>query len=292
MAGREHPVEESFSRRVRGRLGPGVALWMIALPIFGFLLLPSLIVVPMALTPTRFLEFPPSGVSFHTFDDFFRDASWRDSVVASMIVAVAATAIALPIATLAAVALWDNRVPGRGIITGLILTPIVIPLVVLALADFAFLARYHLVGTRLGIALAHSVVVMPYVFVVVAASLAGLNPEWIRAARSLGGGHGAVFWHIYLPTLRPGLIAGAIFAFAISFDETVIAYFVQGPDAITLPVKMFTEVQFELTPTIAAASTLMLTVTTLLLVLQITLMARRSRFALLLHGSHDVEESA
>ena len=282
--------ERSFSPRKADSLRPAFTLWVVAIPIFVFLLLPSLIVVPMSLTPSNFLEFPPSGISLHTFGDFFGDESWRRSVYSSFVVASIASAVALPVATLAALALWDNRLPGRGIITGVILMPIVIPLVVLALADFAFLAKYQLVGTRLGIALAHSVVVMPYVFVVVAASLAGLNPELIRAARSLGSNHVSVFWHVLLPVLRSGLVAGGVFAFAISFDETVIAYFLQGPDATTLPVKMFTEIQFDLTPTIAAASTIMLLVTTLLLILQIVLMARRSRVALVIQGSHGPKE--
>jgi putative spermidine/putrescine transport system permease protein len=256
-------------------------LWALATPIFLFLLAPSLLVVPMALTPKDILEFPPSGLSLHTFGDFFASDSWMAAVWTSLTVAAIAMALALVVGTAAAIGLHGTRFRGRGLVIGLILLPLVIPVVVLALGYFSFLARLRLVGGELGIALAHALLGTPYVYLVVTASLAGLDPALVRSARSLGAGTPAVFRHVYLPAIRPGLAAGALFSFAVSFDEAVVAYFLQSPDATTLPVKMFTDIQFDLTPVIAAVSTLLLLLTTALLVVQVLLIRRRSRISLL-----------
>jgi len=270
---------------VRGRAdrrGPErLALWLAAAPVFVFLLLPSLIVVPMALTPTNTLEFPPSGISFHTFADFFADDQWTSAAVTSLTVGLIVIVLATVAGTLAAIGLHQARFPGRGLVIGLVLLPMVIPVVVLALADFAFLARWQLIGSPVGIALAHSVLATPYVYLVVTASFSGLDPRLVRSAQSLGAGNLQVFRFVYLPAIMPGLAAGAMIAFAVSFDEAVISYFVQSPEATTLPVKMFTDIRYDLEPTIAAVSTMLLLLTTLVIGIQMVLLGRRSQAVLL-----------
>jgi putative spermidine/putrescine transport system permease protein len=250
-------------------------LWTFASLVFMFLLLPSLVVVPMALTPKDILEFPPSGLSLHTFGDLFRSEPWMASIVTSLEVAGIAVLLSGIVGTFAAIGLHGATFRGRGIVTGLILMPLTIPLVVLALGYFGFLVRINLAGTTTGIALAHAVLATPYVYLVVAASLTGLDPALIRAVTSSGGGGLATFWHVYVPVIRAGVAAGILFAFTVSFDEVVIAYFLQSPDATTLPVKMFTDIQYDLTPTIAAVSTLMLLLTALIFVVQILASRRR-----------------
>jgi putative spermidine/putrescine transport system permease protein len=211
----------------------------------------------MALTKGQLLQFPPEWISLHSFADYFDDAKWIASTIASLKVALLAMLIAGAAGVLASIGLHGKGFPGKGLITGVILAPIVVPLVVLALADYIFFSRLHLVGNWVAIGLAHSLLATPYVFVTVQASLAGLNPALLRSARSLGAGPFAVWRHVYWPTTRPAILAGGIFAFAVSFDEVVIALFLQDPRETTLPVRMFTSIQFDLTPKIAAIATLL-----------------------------------
>ena len=251
------------------------ALPLACSPVFLFLILPTAVVIPMALTPRRYLEFPPSGLSGHAFSDFANDPAWTSAAFTSLKVAAIAVVTALVMGASAAIALHGARFRGKGLVVGVIVAPIVAPLIVLGLADYQFFARFHMVGTVLAIGLAHSVIATPYAYLTVEASLTGLDPALIRSARSLGAGQLAVFRHVYLPATRTGLLAGAAFAFAVSFDEAVVALFLQGPGATTLPVKMFTDIQYELSPKIAAVSSLLVGVATLMLLVQVIVLLRR-----------------
>lgn len=257
-----------------------IALWSVSAAVFLFLIVPSLVVVPMALTPKDILEFPPSGLSLHTFGDLFRNEAWMASIFTSLKVATIAVVLSGIVGTLAAIGLHGATFRGKGVVIGLILMPMTIPLVVLALGYFGFLVRFQLAGTSWGIALAHAVLATPYVYLVVSASLTGLDPALLRAVTSSGGGGLAAFWHVYVPVIRAGVGAGILFAFTVSFDEVVIAYFLQAPNATTLPVKMFTDIQYDLTPTIAAVSTLTLLLTALIFAVQILTSRRRSNASL------------
>jgi putative spermidine/putrescine transport system permease protein len=256
-------------------------LWVVTLCILAFLVIPTLVVVPMALTPKNILEFPPEGLSLHAFADFFSSTEWMASLAMSVEVAAIAVVISTVVGTLAAIALHGAKFRGHGLIVGLVLLPIATPLIVLAIGFFGFFARLHLVATPLGIGLAHSLLAMPYVYLCVSASLSGLDLQLVRAVQSLGGGVWAVFRYAYLPVILPGLVGGMVFAFAVSFDEVVIAYFLQGPDATTLPVRIFLNLQYNLTPVVAAVSTLLLLVTLLLLGMQMVFLKRRSRMSFL-----------
>jgi putative spermidine/putrescine transport system permease protein len=240
----------------RGRAGR-LLLLAAALPIAIYLLLPTLVVLPMALTRGQMIQFPPEWISIHAFTDYFGDPQWIDSTITSFKVAVLATAIACIVGLLAAIGLHGKAFPGRTVVIGVILAPIVVPLIVLALADYLFFAKLQLAGDWVAIGLAHSLLVTPYVFITVQTSLVGLDPSLILAARSLGARPLSVLRHVYWPVTKPGILAGAIFAFAVSFDEVVIALFLQGPDATTLPVRMFTSIQYDLTPKIAAIASLL-----------------------------------
>jgi putative spermidine/putrescine transport system permease protein len=233
----------------------------------------------MALTKGQLIQFPPTWVSVHSFSDYFTDPQWIDSTVTSLKVAALAVMIACTVGMLTSIGLHGKSFAGRDALFGLLLTPIVVPLVVLALADYLFFAELKLIGTWVAIGLAHSLLATPYVVVTVQASLAGLNPALVRSARSLGAGKLAVWRYVYWPTIRPGILAGAIFAFAVSFDEVVIALFLQSPGATTLPVRMFTSIQYDLTPKIAAISSILLSVATIALAAQAVLMLRGERTA-------------
>ena len=250
-----------------------IHLW--AAPIFLFLILPSIIVVPMAFTSGRILEFPPRGFGVAAFVDLFGDSNWMDSGVTSIKVAFLVVILATIAATGAALALREVRLRERNLFVALILTPMVIPVVVLALSDYQALDRYGLLGSWIGIALVHSVIATPYAFLTIQASLSGLDKALIRSARSLGAGHVAVFRYVYMPIMAPGILAGALFAFTVSFDETVIALFLAGPTATTLPVQMFTAIQWSLSPKIAAVSVLLMGLAVLALLVQLTFVISR-----------------
>lgn len=254
-----------------------VLMWIGLVPVFTFLVLPSLIVIPIAFTSSSVIEFPPPSLSLKTFSKFFADEAWTSALVSSFTIAFAVMIIAVIIGTLAAIAMGGAKFRGRGLLAGVILLPLAIPVVVLGLGDFAFLARFQLVGTRTGIAIAQSVLAVPFVFVVMSAALSGLNPALVRSAQSLGAGTWAVFRHVYLPAVKMGLIASALFAFVVSFDEPVVAYFLQGPDATTLPVKMYIDIQNNLTPLIAVSSTLLLTASTTFFLVMTLVVGRRSK---------------
>lgn len=238
-------------------------------PIAIYLVLPSLIIVPMALTRGQLIQFPPQWISVHAFRDYLTDPQWIHSTALSFEVSALAVVLGCLTGTAAAVGLHGRRFPGKGLITGVILAPIVVPLIVLALGEYLLMARLHLVGSWIGIAAVHAMLVTPYVFVSVQTSLiAALSPSLIRSARSLGAGRIGVFRHVYWPAIRPGVLSGAILGFAVSFDEVVIAYFLQGPGTVTLPVRMFTAIQFELTPKVAASASLFIVLATAALIAQ------------------------
>ena len=166
------------------------------------------------------IDFPPPSLSLKTFSRFFHDSAWMSAIASSFIIALIVMVVAVIVGTLAAIGLSGSKFRGRGLIVGLILMPLAVPVVVLGLGDFAFLARLgkwftgiQLVGTRTGIALSQSVLAVPYVFIVMSASLAGLNPQLVRSAQSLGAGTIALFRHVYFPVVKMGLIASALFAF-------------------------------------------------------------------------------
>lgn len=252
-------------RAARGRLW----LLLAAAPVLFFLLLPSLVIVPMALTRGQLLQFPPEWISIRPFQDYLRDPGWMASTWLSARIALLATAVAAVCGTMAAIALHGRRFPGRSLVTGLIMAPIVVPLVVLALGHYLVFARLHLLGSPLAIGLAHGLLATPYVFISVQTSLAThLDPALIRSARSLGARFFSVLRHVYWPAVRPGVAAGSLLGFAVSFDEVVIALFLQGPQTVTLPVRMFTAIQFELTPKIAAAASVFIALALLGLLLQ------------------------
>ncbi len=262
----------------RLRLSSGTVLMLVCLPIFVYLVVPTLIVIPMAFTPEPLLRFPPGGVSLRPFRALLGDPAWVSAGLVSLKAAAVAVGLGGVVATMAALGMHEVKFAGKGIVQGTIMVPIVAPLIVLALADYQFLAPARLTGTWVGIGLAHSVLAVPYVFITVQASLTGLDPALVRSARGLGAGPWALFRHVYLPALRPGLLAGALFAFAASFDEAVIALFLQGPAATTLPVKIFTDIQYDLSPKIAAVASLLVGLATLVFAVQAAVLLRRRSY--------------
>jgi ABC-type spermidine/putrescine transport system permease subunit II len=258
------------------RLSGNALLVIAAAPILLFLLLPSLIIVPMALSKSQLIQFPPEWISLHSFADYLGDPQWVDSTLLSFKVAIIAVAIAAIAGGTAAVALHGKSFAGKGLLVGLIMTPIVIPVVILALGDYLLFAQLHLLGGWITIAVAHGVLATPYVFISAQTSLtSNLNPALVRSARSLGARPSSVLYHVYWPAVRPGVLAGSMLGFAVSFDEVVLALFLQGANSVTLPVRTFSAIQYELTPKIAASASLFIALALVALALQ-ALAARKT----------------
>ena len=256
----------------------GASLLLIgACPLQVFLLAPTLIVTPMALTKSNIIEFPPVWISVHAFSDYLRDPEWMADTLVSLKIAVLATTVACFVGASTALALHALRGPVRGAISSFVMLPMMAPVIVLALGDYLALSKVGLVGAWPMIGLAHSLMGVPYVVLSVQTSLSGLNPALVRSARSLGAKDLAVLLHLYWPAIRPGLLAGAVFAFYGSFDEVILSLFLQGPGVTTLPVQMFTSIQYELTPKIAAVSSLLVLLAAVTLVGQGLLRLTASR---------------
>lgn len=254
----------------RDRSGLGrLLLFAACMPILMLLVLPSLIIVPMALTKGDLIQFPPIWISVHSFTDYLGDPAWVASTVLSFKISALAVTIGGFTGTAAAIAMHGRRFPGRNLVSGLIMSPIVVPVIVLALGDYLLLAPLRLIGSWPTLAVLHALHVTPYVFISVQTSLTvGLSTALLRSARSLGAGRLAVLRFVYWPAIRPGLLAGAVLGFAVSFDDVVLSLFMQGPTTVTLPVRMFTAIEYDLTPKIAASASLFIALAVLGLVVQ------------------------
>jgi putative spermidine/putrescine transport system permease protein len=238
-----------------------------ALTIF-YLLAPTLVIVPMSFTEAEILSFPPQGLSLQWYEHMLTDHQWSTAMVNSLIVAVLTAALATVLGTLAALGLSRGRFPGRSLVNGLVLSPLIVPVVVIEIGMFGLFVQWKISGSVLGLVLAHTALALPFVVVNVGTSLQTMDRNLELAAANLGANPRRSFMHITLPIILPGVVAGAIFAFITSWDEVVVAIFMTSARFRTLPVEMWEQVRQVVDPTVAAVSTTLLVVTTgLLLVL-------------------------
>jgi putative spermidine/putrescine transport system permease protein len=240
-------------------------LWAICALVLGFLILPLLIIVPLSFSSGTFLTFPLPGLSLRWYEELFTSAPWRLSLRNSLVVASAATVLATTLGTLAALGLSRARLPGQGVLLPLIVSPMIVPVVIVAVGVYFFYAPLGLTASLLGLTLAHTALALPFVVITVGATLQGFDRNQARAGASLGASPAVVFFRITLPLILPGVIAGALFAFVTSFDEVVVALFVTGPAERTLPRQMFNGIRENISPVIAAAASLLILLSILLL---------------------------
>lgn len=251
--------------RSRGERAGRAALIIYSALVFAFLVLPILAVVPLSLNPGSFLVFPEGGLSLRWYRTLVESPQWTHSFANSLKIAIATTLIATPLGTLAAIGLAHMPSRAKPVIVAIISAPFVVPIVVVAVAFYFLFAPLGLVNGPVGLIVAHSALALPFVVIVVHASLHGLDSELLRAASSLGARPVTVLIRILMPLTAPGIAAGAVFAFMTSFDETTVALFIAGPEQRTLPIQMFEGVREQISPAIAAAATLLVIASTLLL---------------------------
>ncbi|QQO23783.1 ABC transporter permease subunit [Bradyrhizobium diazoefficiens] len=229
-----------------------------------FLVSPILIIVPISFSSSRFLDFPPPGFSLQWYEAYFMGGSWIAATSQSFVVAVPTALLSVAVGTAAAMALVRGGPLMRRVGYQLLLAPIIVPGIISALGAYFLFARLHLVNTSLGLVIAHSIGAVPLVVLVVAASLQAQNIRLEHAAASLGASRIVTIWRIVLPLIRPALIVAGFLAFLGSFDEFIFSLFLSGPNTITLPIKMYSGIREEITPTIAAVSSLLIAFTVVL----------------------------
>ncbi|QYJ03530.1 ABC transporter permease [Nocardioides panacisoli] len=230
-----------------------------------FALLPTLIVVPMSFSSVRSLQFPPPGWSTRWYEEFFTNPEWREAALTSVRVGGVAALLATILGTMAAIALVNSRRRWTVAARTFLVAPMIVPLVVTGVGVYYVFLRWQLTETFVGFVVAHTVLAIPIVVITVGASLQSFDMQLVQASKSLGAGPLATFRTVTLPLILPGVLAGALFAFLISFDEAVVSLFLSGPTMQTLPIKIFQSVTTSLDPTVAAASTVLLGLTTLAL---------------------------
>ena len=235
--------------------------------VFLFLVAPTFVVVPISFSSSRFLKFPPPGFSLQWYANYFSSREWIECTITSFEVACVTCVLATVLGTILAVVLIKAKFPGRNLIYGLAVSPMIVPFIISAVAIYFFYARLHLVGTKFGVMIAHTLLAIPYVLVIVSAALKGFDETLERAALSLGANPLKTFVLVTLPVIRPAVISGALFSFIISFDEAVIIIFIAGVNAVTLPKRMWDGIRLEIDPTIAAVATLLIGLSIALMVI-------------------------
>lgn len=232
-------------------------LAVIAIAILIFLCLPIAIVVPMSFSSAQSLQFPPPGLSLRWYQTFFTMEVWQHAGVNSMILATLSSTIALVVGTLAAYGLVRGSLPGRRLLEGNFMAPMIFPTIIAAVALFIFFAKVKLLGTFAGLLIAHTILVVPYVVLVMQVAIKSFDERIEHVAMTLGASKARVLLQIVLPNLLPSAVAAWIFAFVISFDEVVVTLFVGGI-YITIPRRMFNELMMQINPTITAVATLLI----------------------------------
>jgi putative spermidine/putrescine transport system permease protein len=250
-----------------------VVLSVVAALIGTYLMLPTFIVIPMSLNASSVLGVFGDGWTTRWFQELFSDKSWGAAAWTSLQVAAGTVVLATSMGTAAALGLQKIKPKWRLPLTALIVSPVIIPPVIIGIGSYVLFLRWYLDGTILSLVIAHSVLAMPFVVVTVTATLAKVDPDYERAAASLGANPWTAFRRVTLPMIAPGMVAGALFAFVTSWDEVVVSIFLTDAQTRTLPVLMWTQVRTQLTPTLAAVGVFL----TILSVIALAAMRRLER---------------
>ncbi len=252
---------------------PGQSPWaQRALAVYGafvlfFLMLPTLIVMPMSFSDSQYLEFPPQAWSLRWYREYFGSDAWMRATGTSLIAAVLTTLLATPIGTIAAYGMHCGSARARNALQLLVLMPVVVPSILVAVGVFHLYALFDVNYTIAGVVVAHTALAVPFVVISVLASLKNYDMAQEMAARSMGAGRIEAFVSITLPQIRFSVLTGAFLAFITSLDEVVVAMFISGGENATITRRMFNALRDQIDPTIAAISTCLIVVSVLTLVL-------------------------
>ena len=254
-----------------------LTLWLVSSAVLWFLLSPLLAIVPLSFSASSLLVYPLPGLSLRWYQEFFNSRDWIRALQNSIIIGLSTTALATLLGVPAAVGLAIGRSRLKPLAMGLILLPLIVPPIITAVGLYVSFVRFDLAGSYIGVVLAHTTLAVPLVVIIVLATLAGFDRNLYRASASLGAGPLRTFFEVVLPLIAPGVVSGALFAFATSLDEVVVAYFVAGSAKRTLPIQMFNGIRENITPTVPAVATLLILASIVLLML-VELLRRRSEW--------------
>lgn len=251
---------------MRRRFTSGTAVNALSVAVYVFLLAPLAVVVLASFNSADFLSFPPRGFSMRWYRALWESEVWGDSFRLSILLTAVVTPLALFIGTLAAYALVRYSFPGKGMIATLVMAPLVMPQIVLGIALLNYFSLLGLVGSMTGLILGHLVVTLPFTVRLVSISVHNLDPALERAAQNLGATPLQTFWRVTLPLLRPGIVAGAIFAAIISFGELAVTLLIGGARTTTLPLRIFNYTEYNFDPAINAVSTIFVVLALVLII--------------------------
>ena len=249
--------------------------WLLVVGVLAFLILPSILIVPMSLGSADHLEFPPSGLSLRWYEEYLADPAWTRPTAFSFQIAVLTTVLATVVGTMAALALVRGEIRGKSLVNAAIIAPLIVPLIVYAVAVLLLFSPLRWTGTLHGFVLAHAALATPYVVLLVGAALYRTDPNLELAAMSLGASRSRAILKVTLPLIGPAILAGAVFAFLASFDDATVSFFISGLTDKSLPRKLFENIEFSISPIVAVVST-MLTVVSIVLIAVARLVLLRS----------------
>ncbi|WP_102225321.1 ABC transporter permease subunit [Acidimangrovimonas sediminis] len=245
--------------RLLGRLPAASGTWTVRL-LGGFvivtLIAPIIVVMIISFSKASYLTFPPPGFSLRWYEEFFSDSQWMGAFVNSVKIACISAVISVTLGTMASIGVVRGRFRAKSAVMLFLVSPIIVPPVVLGLSLYSVFLHLDLVGSLVGLAAAHAICGMPIVIVIIAAALQGVDRRLEQAAAVHGAPVATVFLKVTLPAIAPGMAAAAFFAFLHSFDELILTLFLTSPELKTLPLRLWADVNYEISPILAVVSTL------------------------------------
>jgi len=247
-----------------------------------FLIFPIMVIIPLSFNALPYFTFTPGMLAFEAdaysldhYRAFFASSDWQGALWNSLKFAPQATIISVTLGTLAAIGLSSGKMPYKGAVMAILISPMIVPLIISASGMYFFYARVGLVGTDLGVILAHAALGTPFVIITVTATLVGFDRSLTRAAANMGAGPVRTFFKVQMPLILPGVVSGGLFAFITSFDEVVVVLFVGSSGQKTLPWQMFTGLREQISPVILAVATILVALSICLLI-TLEMLRRRS----------------
>lgn len=245
--------------------------------VFFFLIAPIVVIIPLSFNAEPYFTFTPemlrfdaAGYSMRWYEDIINNDQWLHSMKNSFIIGILSTLVATSLGTLAAIGLSRSELPAKGLVMGVLISPMIVPLIISAAAMFLFYSSpfgtpFALTQTYTGLILAHAALGTPFVVITVTATLVGFDRSLIRASAMLGADPVTTFFKVIMPLILPGVISGALFAFITSFDEVVVVFFMAGFEQRTIPRQMWAGIREQISPTILAVATLLVCISIALL---------------------------
>lgn len=257
--------------------GPLETLWyylfrLLCVLIFVFLISPLVVIIPLSFNIEPYFSFTegmlsldPDAFSLRWYEEFMGSERWLGAIQNTVIVAICSTILSMILGTLAALGLSRSELPYKGVIMGLLISPMIVPLIISAAGMFFFYSSIGISQSYLGLILAHTALGTPFVVITVTATLSGFDHNLVKAAASLGATPTYAFFKITVPLIMTGVISGGLFAMMTSVDEVVVALFIAGAEQRTVPMQMWAGIREQISPTILAVATLLVAMSILLL---------------------------